>query len=384
MANKPAIIPLLALSDATIFTGEAMVEDHCLIIQDGKVKDIVGKNKIPPTANVESYGGHILVPGFIDTQVNGGANLLLNSAPTAETCMQIAKSHQKYGTTRLLPTIISDDSKLTGIAIKAIREARKYCSNILGIHIEGPHLSTEKRGIHNIDYIRSLTPDDLSVYYPRSDEIMLITLAPENVTSEQIKALCDGGAIVSIGHSNALAEQVRGALDAGASGFTHLFNAMSMMTARLPGVAGIALDDESSWCGLIVDNHHVSPEMVRLAVHAKASGKVILVSDAMPPSATNSSAPFKIGKDTINVENGRCVNQEHQLAGTCITISDAVRNCIKLGIELQEALRMASANPAAFLRLDKKLGKLLPGYIADVVALDFEFKPRTVWVEGVV
>jgi N-acetylglucosamine-6-phosphate deacetylase len=360
---------LTALTDATLFTGEAFVEGHALIIGGGRIIDIAQSRKIPADAERVSYPGRILAPGFIDVQVNGGGNLLFNNTPTAATCLGIAAAHRRFGTTRILPTVISDTPDIIGKAIAATRAARRKDKGILGIHIEGPHLGQARRGVHKAERLRLLTDDDMRLYRREGDEIMLMTVAPECVTPDQIKQLRAQGVIVSLGHTAATAAQTRAALAAGATGFTHLFNGMGGLSAREQGPADVALDDRASWCGLIADGHHVLPEMIRLALRAKP-GRIFLVSDAMPPAASEHPEPFQLYGETIRVEDGRCVNREGKLAGAAITLSDAVRNCgVKFGIAPEEALRMASTYPAAFLGLDKSLGMLLPGYEADIAVL---------------
>jgi len=381
-----------ALTDATIFTGEAFVEGHALLVKDGKVADIV--RKIPGDAKVVSHAGKILAPGFIDAQVNGGGNVFLNNTPTAEACLAIAAAHRAYGTSHILPTVITDTPEVTAKAVAAVREARRKDKSILGIHIEGPHLSEARRGVHKAEYLRKLSDEDLKLYRPEAGDpptrissnddssgeelrgtgVMLVTLAPECASPEQIKQLRAQGVIVSIGHTQATPEQTRAALAAGATGFTHLFNGMGGLSARGNGPADVALDDRNSWCGIIADGHHVIAEMIRLAVRVKPE-KIFLVSDAMPPSASHDPKPFQLYGETIRAEGGRCVNGEGKLAGAVLTIGEAVHNCVKkFGIEPDDVLRMASTYPAAFLGLDKSLGKLVPGYEASVAVLTTEFK----------
>ncbi|MDX2027826.1 MAG: N-acetylglucosamine-6-phosphate deacetylase [Alphaproteobacteria bacterium] len=375
----PSSSSLTALCDAAIFTGEAMVEGHALLIQDGKIVDIVAQGKIPGDAQKTSHGGHILAPGFIDAQVNGGGNILFNNTPTAEACLAIAKAHRRYGTTRILPTCITDTPEITRQAVVAAREARKKDKSILGIHIEGPHLGMERRGVHKADYLRPLNPADMQLYRPQNGEVMLITVAPENTSPENIKALRQQGVIISLGHTQAKPEEIHAVLTAGATGFTHLFNGMGGISARDASPAQVALDDRDSWCGLIADGHHVSAEMIRLALRAKPKGKIFLVSDAMAPAATDTPQPFQLYGEAIRVESGRCINHEGKLAGSSITLADAVRHCVQnVGVELEEALRMTSTYPAEFLGLGRQLGRLLPGYEADVIALNQELKASPV------
>ena len=367
-----------AFCDGTIFTGEAFVESHALLIADGKIADIVSNRKVPVDAEKISYGDKIFVPGFIDTQINGGGGVLLNNTPTAEACLAIAKVHHKRGTTRLLPTCISDRPEVTHKALAAVREARQKDKSILGIHIEGPHLSQVRRGIHKADCLRAMTENDLRLYKPETDEIMLITVAPETVPPEQIKKLRAQGVIVSIGHTQATADQVRAALAAGATGFTHLFNGMGK-DPKESGSVAVALSDRDSWCGIIADGFHVTGEQFALALKSKPQGKLFLVSDAVSPAASDNPQSFEFYGETIRFEGGRCVNAEGKLAGSAITLADAVKNCIdKFAVDSAEALRMASMYPAAFLGLDHHFGKLLPGYTADVVVMDTGFNVKSV------
>lgn len=373
---------LTVLHDATIFTGEAFVEGHALLVRDGKILDIVSRNKIPADAEKISCADRILAPGYIDAQVNGGGNVLFNNEPTAETCLAIAKAHRRRGTTRLLPTCISDRFEVTQKAVAAMRAARQKDKGILGIHIEGPHLGVGRRGVHKAKHLRALSAEDMRLYRRENGEVMLITAAPECVALDEIKSLRAQGVIISIGHTQATAAQTRAALAAGATGFTHLFNGMDGLSARGQEPAVVALDDRNSWCGIIADGHHVSAEMIRLALRAKP-GRIFLVSDAMPPAASDDPQPFELYGETIHAEQGRCMNGEGKLAGAALALDEAVRNCVKkFGIEPDEALRMASSYPAAFLGLNASLGKLLPGYNADIVALTAEFKVKQTWLMG--
>ncbi len=375
--------PLAALTQGVIFTGEAFVENHALLLKDGRVLDIVAQAAVPAEAEVYACPEAILAPGFIDCQVNGGGNVLFNDQPTAEGAVAIARAHAAYGTTRLLLTCITDTPEVTQKAVAAARAARKVCSNIFGVHLEGPHLSEARRGVHKADYLRGLTQEDLLLYRAEPDEVFLVTLAPDVVAAEIIVKLRQQGALVALGHTAASPEQVRAALQAGATGFTHLFNAMGGMAARAPGPAGVALDDRDSWCGIIADGVHVDDTMIRLASRAKPSGKLFLVSDAMPPAATDDPRSFRLNGDLIHVEGGCCVNAAGTLAGACLILAEAVRHCVQqVGIEPDEALRMASAYPAAFLGVSDRLGKLLPGYTGDVTILNFDLSCRHAWIDG--
>ncbi|MGE3623842.1 MAG: N-acetylglucosamine-6-phosphate deacetylase [Bdellovibrionales bacterium] len=363
---------LTALCDAVIFTGDAFVEGHALVTGEGKIVDIVSRNRLPGGVKAVSCADKILVPGFIDAQVNGGGNVMFNNTPTAEACLAIARAHRRFGTTRLLPTCITDHADVTRRAFAAMRDARKKDKGILGIHVEGPHLSEARRGVHLASLIRPMQEDDIQLYRPEGDETVLVTVAPETVPPVQILRLRGQGAVVALGHTQAGAAETRAALQAGATGFTHLFNGMGGLSARGEGPADVALDDRDCWCSIIADGHHVSAEMIRLALRAKP-GRIFLVSDAMPPSAADDPQPFDLYGETIRAENGRCVNGEGKLAGAVLTMAQAVHNCInKFGIDPREALCMATVYPAEFLGL-RGMGKLLPGFAEDVVVMNAKF-----------
>lgn len=374
--------PLTAFCDATVMTGDSVVENHALLVRGTTITDLVPNRQIPDDARRVDCSGQIVAPGLIDAQVNGGGNVLLNNTPTVDSCYAIARAHRAHGTTGMLLTCISDTPAATRAAIQAVHDARKEDPSILGIHLEGPHLSTERRGVHNLSVLRHIDPADLQLYRDDGNGVTLITVAPENVTPAQIAELAKH-AVISLGHTAASPEQIRAALAAGATGFTHLYNAMSGMSARAPGVIGTALDDANSWCSMIADDHHVVPEMIRLALRSKPLGKVFLVSDAMAPAGAENPEPFALYGETITVANGCCLSPEGKLAGSAITLLDAVRYCVKkVGVEVDEALRMASTYPAAFLKVGHRLGRLLPGYAADIITLSPELELQDVWPAG--
>ena len=362
--------------NATLFTGEAFIEDHGLMTADGKIVDLVNlRQPTPSDVEIIDCHGGILAPGFIDLQVNGGDNILLNGQPTTEAVLAIAAAHRRFGTTSLLPTCITDRPEVMAQAIAATRAARRHHPGILGIHLEGPHLSATKRGVHAAKFIRSISDADWQLYRPEADEVMLMTIAPETVSLIEISKLKSQGIIVGLGHTEVTAAQAKAAFAAGASGVTHLFNAMSGMTARQPGLSGVALDHAESYAGLIADGIHVSDEMLRLAVRAKGAERLFLVSDAMPPAAATAPSDYSLYGETVKLEGKRCVSTDGKLSGAALTLGECVRYAIQHArIPPELALRMASTTPAEFVGLGHKLGKLLPGYQADLVLLDEQFK----------
>ena len=366
-----------ALFNARLLTPDGLGSKDVVLIEHGRIVDIV--RHVPENARPVDLGGGILAPGFIDVQVNGGGGVLFNDAPSVETIARIAAAHRRFGTTGLLPTYVTGpDMAVAAEAVAGAIEAR--VPGVLGIHFEGPHISAAKRGVHDQSHISKLA--DANAMPKIADGVTLMTLAPECVPPEAIQAMVAQGVIVSAGHTEADCTAVQDAFAAGATGVTHLFNAMSPLESRAPGAVGAALTEDGVWCGIIVDGHHVHYKTVELAWRAKPRGKLILVTDAMPPVGADVGS-FMLGDQRVNVEGGRCVTAEGRLAGSALDMAQAVRNCVHhAGIPLDEALQMASAYPADFLGLSHKLGRTAPGYTANFVLLDDALQVRATWIDG--
>jgi N-acetylglucosamine-6-phosphate deacetylase len=371
----------LALTGARLFTGEAFHDGKTLVIADGVIKDIT--NTPPSGAEVVVLpADHVLAPGFIDIQVNGGGGVLFNDTPDVATIGRIGAAHRRFGTTGFLPTLISDTPDKLPLALAAARNAIAQVPGALGIHVEGPFIAAARRGVHAAAVLRAMSADERRLLVAPIGGVTLVTVAPEIVPPADIAALNQAGVRVFLGHSDAAAEAVEAALAAGACGFTHLFNAMSGFTGRAPGMVGAALADRASWCGLIVDRHHVAAASLRAALAAKPRGKCVLVTDAMPPVGA-ASPEFLLYGETLTVKDGRLVTASGTLAGSALDMAGAVCNCVAwLGVPLDEALRMASAYPADALGLGHTLGRLEPGYRADVVALDAKLQVTRTWIGG--
>lgn len=360
---------------AKLFDGENWHEQVELEVEEGVISRIQ-----PAKGNVLAGS---LVPGFIDLQVNGGGGVLFNTAPKLATLTRMMQAHSHFGSTAILPTLITDDLSVMQQSADVIAAAiAQRIPGILGVHFEGPHLSVPKRGVHPEQHIRSLSEQELTLYTRTDLGIRLLTVAPETVTPDQIAQLTAAGVRVWLGHSNADAHTVQQALAAGACGFTHLYNAMSPMTSREPGMVGVALTDENSWCGLILDGFHMHPLAAKLALLAKPKGKALIVTDAMSPVGTD-DREFAFFNGKVIRDGNKLTNEAGALAGSVLDMAGAVRYAIStLNVAPAEALRMASLYPAQALGIAAHRGRLLPGYAADFVLLDSNWLAQNCWIAG--
>ena len=372
-----------ALINARVLLDQGFETGRAVVIDEGRIAAVLPESDVPAGAERIDLDGAMLAPGFIDVQVNGGGGALFNDAPTIETIETIGRAHRRFGTTGFLPTLISDDLSVVREGIRAVDAAiEARMPGVLGIHIEGPFLNTTRKGIHDSSKIRELDDAGFETITGLANCCTLVTLAPERTTAAMIRRLAEAGIIVSAGHTNGSSEEIRAALDAGVTGFTHLFNAMSPLTSREPGAVGAALEDQKSYCGLIVDGRHIAPATMRVALRCKPIDRFMLVTDAMP-SVGMKEKSFMLQGQPIRVEDGVCVNAEGMLAGSDLDMANAVRNAVAmLGVGLDTALRMASRHPAAFLGLDDRLGRIAPGQAASLVALDDRLDVVRSWVDG--
>ena len=372
-----------ALTNARIFDGETILQGKAVMIEGGLIVDIVNTDSLPDGSDSTDLNDNLLVPGFVDVQVNGGGGVMVDGAITNGGLAEIAAAHRRFGTTAFLPTLITDDLVSMQTAADAVREALNMnMPGVIGIHFEGPLLNTKRKGIHNIERIRPVD-DGLMALYQSSDlGVRLVTLAPETVPTGTVAALKQSGIRVCAGHTAGSYDDMQKALAEGLSGFTHLFNAMTPMESRAPGVVGAALDDDATWCGLIIDGHHIHEATLRSAIKAKSAGKMILVTDAMPSVGSDLRA-FDLYGRTITVSEDRCTAEDGTLAGSHLDMATAVRNTVtKVGLPLEEALRMASLYPAEFLGLGKNRGRIATGFRADFALLDDDLMVTKTWIEG--
>jgi len=363
----------------SLFTGQKFLNNAYITIEDGVIKAISQEHS---GDNVTPLEG-LLTAGFVDVQVNGGGGVLFNNTPSSQALTLLSAAHAKFGTTSMLPTLITDDVSVMNEAAQAICETiANDVSGIKGVHFEGPHLSTPKKGIHPSQHIRQITDTELALFCRTDLGKVVVTLAPENVPFDIISELVRSGVTVCLGHSNADADTVLKALEAGATGFTHLFNAMSPLTGRAPGMVGVAMLDAHSYCGLIADKHHVHPLSCQLAIKAKGFNHIMLVTDAM--AQVGSSQDTLTYFDTEIIRHGTKLTLPNgNLAGSALDMASAVRHCHQdFHVPLGDTLCMAARTPANFLGLANSIGQLTPGYQADMVLLDSAFHVVSTWIKG--
>ena len=365
-----------------VLTERGFERDVCVVVEDGFIVAVLHGD--PPSGDLIDLDGGYLVPGFIDAQVNGGGGVLFNNDTSVDAINAIGRAHRRFGTTGFLPTLISDDAAVMQRAITATRDAiEQGVPGVLGIHLEGPYLAPARKGTHDDAKFRVPDADEIAMATSLDNGISLLTLAPERVPTESIRAIVQRGGIVTAGHTAGSYDEIRAGIDAGITGFTHLYNAMTPLQGREPGAVGAALEDDACWCGVIVDGVHVHPASLRVALKAKPRGRVFLVTDAMPMVGGDDPS-FDLYGETITAIDGVVRNAAGALAGSALDMASAVRNSVHLlGLPLDEACRMAAQYPAEFLGIGGTHGRIAPGYRADLVLLDGEVRVQRSWIGGV-
>jgi N-acetylglucosamine-6-phosphate deacetylase len=366
------------LAARQVFTGTVLLGSATIHFADGVIAAVTPG--IEP--GVVEHDG-LLAPGLIDVQVNGGGGVLFNDAPTVETLRTMTLAHARFGITGVMAALISDERGKIAAAIDAVTQGiKEHLPGLLGLHLEGPWLSEPRRGVHPQRFLRSLDADDRNLLCRKQSFPVLATLAPEHATPADVKALTDAGVTVSIGHTAADHQQVEALVAAGATGFTHLFNAMPPLEGRKPGVLGVALSNRDTWAGLILDGIHVHPVSARAAFAAKTARKMMLVSDAMSTVGAPSPSMVLFG-EPVTVSDGALRTSSGTLAGAHLDLGMAARNAVTmLGASREEALRMATLTPAEFLRVDTWRGRIASGARADFALLSDALDVRKVWIGG--
>lgn len=374
-----------SVTGGRIYDGNDFVEDHALLIRAGQIEAVLPADALPRDVPALNAQGRLIVPGFVDLQVNGGGGVLLNNDPSVEAIARMCAAHARFGTTSLLPTLITDRTEVRNRTIAAARQAlRARVPGFLGLHLEGPHLSVARKGTHDPSLIRPMTDADLRSLTNDASDFgqKLITVAPESVTETQVAALRKAGYVVSLGHTDAGAETAARYFAAGASMVTHLFNAMSQLGNREPGLVGAALEAGGVSCGLIADGFHVDPVSMQVALRAKRGpGHIFLVTDAMSTIGTD-DAGFELNRRQVYRRDGRLTLADGTLAGADIDMLSCVRFVHeRLGLPLVEAVAMATRYPAEAIGAATK-GRLETGMDADFVLLSDDLRLHSTWIAG--
>lgn len=379
-------MPPVALTGAVVFDGDRRRHGAAVLLDGATIRAIVPADAVPAEATVVDLGGGLVTAGFVDAQVNGGGGVMLNDDPTPAAMGAIAAAHRRFGTTGLLPTLITATPAVTAAAIAAAGLAVATEPGVIGLHLEGPHLAPARKGAHLAELMRPLTEADVDQMIAAREAIgtLVVTLAVEQAAPALIRRLADAGVIVSLGHTDARHDAARAAIDAGARGATHLFNAMSQMQNREPGMVGAALDAGALWCGVVADGHHVHAATLAAAIRAKRGpGRCFLVTDAMATVGTEGDG-FVLAGRPVRRAGGRLELADGTLAGSDVDMASSVRWTVEnLGVPADEALRMASLYPAMFLGVDDVRGRIAAGLSADLVHLGDDLRVRSTWIAGV-
>lgn len=373
---------MYALTNCRILTGSEVLDNHAVIIDDGVIQSISPENQLPEGIETRSLDGAYLTPGFIDLQLNGCGGLMFNDEVTPETIHIMQLANLKSGCTSFLPTLITSSNEDMIKAVSAMTEYKKqYKNQALGLHLEGPYLNIEKKGIHRVDQIRSSDDEMIDFIAAHAEVVSQVTLAPELTPARHIRTLVNAGIVVSAGHTNATYKEAREGFNAGIRFSTHLFNAMTSITGRDPGMVGAIYDTPEIYTGVIADGFHVDYANIRIA-HKVKGDKLVLVTDATAPAGANMDHFFFVGKK-VYYRDGKCLDENGTLGGSALTMIEAVKNTVEhVGIALDEAVRMATLYPARAIGVDNKLGAIKEGYVANLAVFDRDFKMKATFVNG--
>ena len=373
---------MYALSNCKIYTGSDVLTDHAVVIENELIKKVCPISELPEGIEVRDLDGANLSPGFIDLQLNGCGGVMLNDEITADTMQIMHKANLKSGCTSFLPTLITSSDEDMRAVITAAREYHnQYQNQSLGLHLEGPYLNVAKKGIHSVDHIRKSDSEMIKLICENSDLVAKVTLAPELNDPEHIERLRKAGVVVSIGHTNATYAEARQGFESGITFATHLFNAMTPMVGREPGVVGAIYDTPEVYAGIIADGFHVDYANIRIA-HKIKGEKLVLVTDATAPAGADMEYFIFVGKK-VYYRDGKCVDENGTLGGSALTMIEAVQNTVEhAGIALDEALRMATLYPATAIGVESKLGRIKKGMVANLAVFDRDFNVKATVVNG--
>jgi len=373
---------MYALTNCTIYTTQSILTNHAIVVDEKVIKSITPVVDLDVSIQQIDLKGENLCPGFIDLQLNGCGGVMFNNQISEQTLEVMQAANLRSGCTSYLPTLItsSDDDMKT--ALEVTRNFMLKTENeVLGLHLEGPYLSLQKKGIHRAEFIRSPDTNMVDLICKNADIVTKVTVAPENTSSAVIRQLSQAGIVVSMGHTNATYQQAKQAIDDGASFATHLFNAMTPMTGREPGVVG-AIYDNDIYAGIIVDGFHVAYENVRISKKIMGD-KLILVTDATAPAGADIEQ-FDFVGTTVYYKDGKCFGADGTLGGAAVTMIESIEQSVKyVGIELDEAIRMATLYPAKAISQQHKLGSIESGKVANLAVFNDQYQVTATVVNGV-
>lgn len=373
---------MYALTNCRIFTGSDVLDHHAVLIDGVNIHAVCPEAELPEGIETRDLAGANLTPGFIDLQLNGCGGVMLNDEINADTLHTMHRANLKSGCTSFLPTLITSSDEDMKAAIRAARDYHsQYQHHSLGLHLEGPYLNVMKKGIHSVDHIRRSDDAMIRTLCDNADIITKVTLAPERNDHSHIRQLADAGIIVSAGHTNATYVEARQGFEAGITFATHLFNAMSPIAGREPGMVGAIYDTPEVYTGIIADGFHVDYANIRIA-HRLKGDKLILVTDATAPAGADIDHFIFVGKK-VYYRDGKCVDENGTLGGSALTMIEAVQNSVEhAGIALDEAVRMATLYPARAIGVDKTLGAIKKGMVANLAVFDRDFHVQATVVNG--
>jgi N-acetylglucosamine-6-phosphate deacetylase len=376
-----------------IIAPSGILDGHALVIEGARIEKIVHTDTLMMSAAeeiIDARGGFVAA-GFIDLHVHGGNGADAMDA-TLESLAKISQFHASGGSTTIVPTTVTASAEAISKTITAVTEARQHDfggAQIFGVHIEGPYISLEKIGAQDKNFARNPDKNEYAAWLAQSDGITQMTLAPElDGALELIDALLEHEIIPAAGHSAAMFAETKAAIERGLCQATHLYNCMSSATKigaeRVPGMVETLLADERVMVEIIADGHHVHPELIKLALRAKGIDKICLVTDATAGAGLPDGATFRIGTVDAVVQNGVALTADGAaLAGSTSKMMDLVRVMVtKVGVNLHDAVRMASQNPARALGIGAQKGTLEPKKVADIVIFDENFNVTHTLVGG--
>ncbi|BCL68896.1 N-acetylglucosamine-6-phosphate deacetylase [Vibrio nigripulchritudo] len=373
---------MYALTNCKIYTGSDVLDNHAVVVNGANIESVCPVAELPADIKTIDLDGANVSPGFIDLQLNGCGGVMLNDEITAETMQIMHEANLKSGCTSFLPTLITSSDENMRQAVAAARDYHaKYENQSLGLHLEGPYLNVMKKGIHSVDYIRRSDSDMIDFICENADVVTKVTLAPEQNDPTHIEKLSEAGVVVAIGHSNGTYAEARQGFEAGITFATHLFNAMTPMAGREPGVVGAIYDTPEVYAGIIADGFHVDYANIRIA-HKIKGEKLVLVTDATAPAGADMDHFIFVGKK-VYYRDGKCVDENGTLGGSALTMIEAVQNTVEhVGIALDEALRMATLYAARAIGVENKLGRVKKGMVANLAVFDRDFNVKATVVNG--